>query len=128
MRAHRTSATAAGVTCGHNAVTASLTTAPPRAGQVGCTPTCQAGRAPTGQDITVEHRAGHEVTSFAGEQVSPTGRQAHHPPFDVTPGAPMTALVTERGVAQLVTAGTLHALRVACDPPLGAHPNVSVER
>jgi methylthioribose-1-phosphate isomerase len=83
---------------------------------------------PTGVDITVEHRAGHEVTSFAGKQVSPTGTQAYNPAFDVTPGALVTALVTERGVAQPVTAGTLHALRVACDPPQGAHPNVSVER
>jgi methylthioribose-1-phosphate isomerase len=81
-----------------------------------------------GSGIVVEHRPAAEVTSYAGVAVAPAGSQAYNPAFDVTPPELVTALVTERGVARPVNAGTL---RVLCDAPPGAHSDlatVSVER
>ena len=56
--------------------------------------------APDGPAIVVEHRAAEEVTSLAGQAVAPAGSGAYNPAFDVTPAALVTALVTERGIAQ----------------------------
>ncbi len=66
--------------------------------------------APDGASITVELRAAEEVTSLAGLPVAPAGTQAHNPAFDVTPPALITAIVTEQGVIQPVTAGNLRVL------------------
>ncbi len=63
-----------------------------------------------GAAITVEHRPPEEVTSLAGQQVAPAGACAHNPAFDVTPPDLVTAIVTERGVAQPVIAGTLRVM------------------
>jgi methylthioribose-1-phosphate isomerase len=63
-----------------------------------------------GAAIAVEHRASEEVTCFAGNPVAPAGSPAYNPAFDVTPADLVTALVTERGVVQPVTAGTLQYL------------------
>ena len=63
-----------------------------------------------GAAIIVEQRPPEEVTSLAGQPVAPAGACAHNPAFDVTPPALVTAIVTERGVAQPVTAGTLRVL------------------
>jgi len=81
-----------------------------------------------GTAIVVEHRAAQEVTSFAGVAVSPAGSDAYNPAFDVTPGALVTALVTERGVARPADGGTLHFL--GATPPSGvtAPAGVSMER
>lgn len=65
---------------------------------------------PGGSAIVVERRAPDEVTSFAGVAVAPRGSPAHNPAFDVTPARLVSALVTERGVAQPVNAGTLRVL------------------
>ena len=82
---------------------------------------------PDGAAIVVEHRAAQEVTAVAGVAVAPTGSGAYNPAFDVTPPGLVTALVTERGVAWPVNAGTLRFLDAA--PPVGvaAHAEVSVE-
>jgi methylthioribose-1-phosphate isomerase len=65
---------------------------------------------PDGAAITVERRPAEEVTSMAGKPVAPGGTPAYNPAFDVTPPDLITAIVTERGVAQPVTAGTLRVL------------------
>jgi methylthioribose-1-phosphate isomerase len=66
--------------------------------------------APDGAAIEVEQRAGEEVTSLAGVPVAPGGTAGYNPAFDVTPPDLISAIVTERGVAQPVTAGTLRVL------------------
>ncbi len=63
--------------------------------------------APDGASITVEQRAGEEVTSFAGQPVAPGGSPAYNPAFDVTPPELISALVTERGVIWRPNAGNL---------------------
>ena len=65
---------------------------------------------PDGPAIVVEHRPASEVTSYAGTPVAVAGSDAYNPAFDVTPPELVTALVTERGVAHPVTAGTLRVL------------------
>lgn len=65
---------------------------------------------PDGASIEVEHRPPEEVTWIAGVPVAPPGTPAFNPAFDVTPPGLITAIVTERGVAQPVTAGTLRVL------------------
>jgi len=80
-----------------------------------------------GAAITVEHRAGEEVTCFAGAAIAPAGSSAYNPAFDVTPAELVTALVTERGVVRPVSAGTLQYLG-ALPERQGTIGDVSVER
>jgi methylthioribose-1-phosphate isomerase len=65
---------------------------------------------PDGAAIPVEQRPGHEVTALAGQPVAPAGTAAYNPAFDVTPPSLVTAIVTERGVIQPVTAGNVRVL------------------
>jgi methylthioribose-1-phosphate isomerase len=65
---------------------------------------------PDGASIIVEHRPAHEVTSVAGHSVTPAGTPAYSPAFDVTPPGLVTAIVTEHGIVQPVTAGNLRVL------------------
>ena len=65
---------------------------------------------PDGASISVEFRAAAEVTDLAGQPVAPAGTQAYNPAFDVTPPSLISALVTEQGVIQPVTAGNLRVL------------------
>ncbi len=81
-----------------------------------------------GAAIEVEHRAAHEVTSFAGAAVAPAGSAAYNPAFDVTPAPLVTALVTERGVIKPVSTGTLQYLYDEPRARSGAPGHVSVER
>ena len=67
---------------------------------------------PDGASITIEHRSAGEVSSLAGQAVAPAGTEAYNPAFDVTPPALLTAIVTELGVLQPVTAGNLRYLGV----------------
>jgi methylthioribose-1-phosphate isomerase len=81
----------------------------------------------TGSEIVVEHRDAREVTTLGGQVIAPLGSAAYNPAFDVTPAALVSALVTERGVTQPVTAGNL---RLLCTPPAhrkSALTDVSVE-
>ncbi len=78
---------------------------------------------PDGPAIQVERRPPEEVTSVAGVPVAPAGTPAYNPAFDVTPPGLITAIVTERGVAQPVTTGTLRVLGAGpgrADGPLAA--------
>jgi methylthioribose-1-phosphate isomerase len=67
-------------------------------------------RTPTGASIVIEQRPPGEVVTWAGAQVAPIGSPAHNPAFDVTPGALVTALVTERGIARPVGASSVASL------------------
>ncbi len=53
---------------------------------------------PDGDAIPIEQRDPREVTTFNGAPVAPSGVQAAHPAFDVTPSRLISALITERGV------------------------------
>jgi methylthioribose-1-phosphate isomerase len=78
---------------------------------------------PDGAAIEVEHRPAEEVTSLAGVQLAPAGTPGYNPAFDVTPPALISAIVTERGVAQPPAAGTLRVLAAGsgkADGPLAA--------
>lgn len=54
---------------------------------------------PDGSKIPIEERNTREVTHIAGKQMVPDGVQVENPAFDVTPAKYVTAIVTERGVA-----------------------------
>ena len=60
--------------------------------------------------IVIEHRPSDEVTHLGGQPVAPVGSDAYNPAFDVTPPDLVTAIVTEQGVIQPVTAGNLRVL------------------
>ena len=64
----------------------------------------------TGDDVEIEERDAEEVRRAGGELVAPADTPVRNPAFDVTPAALVTAVVTERGVARPVDAGTLAAL------------------
>jgi len=68
------------------------------------------------------------VTSFAGFPVAPAGSDAYNPAFDVTPAALVSVLVTERGLARPVNAGTLHLLGTPRAAGVAAPAIVSMER
>jgi methylthioribose-1-phosphate isomerase len=76
-----------------------------------------------GAAIPVEQRPGEEVVTLAGQRIAPAGSSAYNPAFDVTPPELITAIVTERGVLQPVTAGNLRVLSTRpghCAAPLAA--------
>ncbi len=52
----------------------------------------------TGEEIPIEMRDPEELRTFAGAQSSPSGFPAFNPAFDVTPGALVTAFITEHGI------------------------------
>jgi methylthioribose-1-phosphate isomerase len=81
----------------------------------------------TGSDIVVEHRAAAEVTTLGGQVIAPEGSAAYNPAFDVTPPALISALVTERGVTQPVTAGNLRLLHTRPPQRKSALTDVSME-
>jgi len=83
---------------------------------------------PDGAGIKVEHRPAEEVTMLAGHQVAPAGTEAYNPAFDVTPPDLVTALVTEQGVIQPVTAGNLRVLSVSADAVAAPQAALYVER
>lgn len=64
----------------------------------------------TGDDVEIEEREAEEMRRAAGELVAPAEPPVRNPAFDVTPAGLVTAVVTERGVARPVDAGTLAAL------------------
>jgi methylthioribose-1-phosphate isomerase len=64
----------------------------------------------SGGDIPIEERDATEVREAAGELVTVAGTACRNPAFDVTPAGLVTALVTERGVAQPVNRETVARL------------------
>src|SRR2546428_6493518 len=55
---------------------------------------------PDGSGIPIEQRDTKEVTHIAGQQMVPDGVEVENPAFDVTPARYITAIITERGIAQ----------------------------
>ena len=54
----------------------------------------------TGEDIPIERRDPREVTWLGKQRIAPSGVDAEHPAFDVTPARLVTAIITEAGVAR----------------------------
>jgi methylthioribose-1-phosphate isomerase len=55
---------------------------------------------PDGSKIPIEQRNAREVTHIGGRQMVPDGVEVENPAFDVTPAKYVTAIVTERGIAE----------------------------
>ena len=53
-----------------------------------------------GAAIPIEERSAEEVVVLNGQALAPSGAQARHPAFDVTPARLVTGIVTERGIAR----------------------------
>jgi methylthioribose-1-phosphate isomerase len=66
-----------------------------------------------GEGIAIEERDAEEVLSFAGATSAPPGTPVRNPAFDVTPASLVSALVTERGVAQPPDPPSIAALLAA---------------
>ncbi len=64
----------------------------------------------SGADIPIEERSPAEVTQLAGRQIAPSGVEARHPAFDVTPHRYVTAIITERGIVREPYSESLRAL------------------
>jgi methylthioribose-1-phosphate isomerase len=64
-------------------------------------------RLASGDAIEIEERDGEEVRSAGGTLLTVPGTPCRNPAFDVTPAELVTALVTEKGVAQPVTVETV---------------------
>lgn len=60
-----------------------------------------------GSQIPIELRGSEEITEGFGRRTAPAGVKTYSPAFDVTPHELITALITERGVIQPVTAQRL---------------------
>ena len=54
----------------------------------------------TGDLIPIEQRAAEEVTQGFGYRTAPEGVKVYSPAFDVTPAHLITAIITEKGIAQ----------------------------
>jgi len=54
----------------------------------------------SGDEIPIEERDPREVTTILGRRVAPEGVEALCPVFDVTPARLITAIITEKGVAE----------------------------
>jgi S-methyl-5-thioribose-1-phosphate isomerase len=54
----------------------------------------------TGDQIIIEERSADEVRSIHGVQVAPPSIEVFNPAFDVTPGALIAGIATEKGVAR----------------------------
>ncbi len=63
-----------------------------------------------GTAIEIEYRDAVEVRRIGSSEIAPSTTRALNPAFDVTPAAYVTALVTERGVAQPVNPESVRTL------------------
>ena len=54
----------------------------------------------SGSDIPIEERSVEEITIIGGKRVVPRGVPVWHPAFDVTPHKYVSAIITDRGVAE----------------------------
>jgi methylthioribose-1-phosphate isomerase len=65
---------------------------------------------PDGDHIPIEQRSPREVTHFAGKQITPDGIRVENPAFDVTPQRYVSAIITERGIAEAPYSESLRRL------------------
>ena len=56
-----------------------------------------------GEDIVIEERCEDEVLGFGGVRTTPAGVRGFNPAFDVTPHDLISAVITERGIAETAT-------------------------
>ncbi|GJL77567.1 MAG: methylthioribose-1-phosphate isomerase [Nitrospinaceae bacterium] len=54
----------------------------------------------TGEQIPIEQRSAEEVTTINNKRMAPEGAAVAHPAFDVTPNHLITAIITDKGIAQ----------------------------
>ncbi|HLK10294.1 MAG TPA: S-methyl-5-thioribose-1-phosphate isomerase [Candidatus Binatia bacterium] len=73
-----------------------------------------------GERIPIEERPAREVTHVLDRQVAPSGIKVINPAFDVTPSELITAIITERGVAQQPLGRSLARLVRGAAPTAGA--------
>jgi methylthioribose-1-phosphate isomerase len=64
----------------------------------------------SGDQIPIEQRAASEITHTFGRQTAPDGIDVYNPAFDVTPAKFITAIISERGIIQPVTAASIAAI------------------
>ena len=67
-----------------------------------------------GSQIPIEQRAAEEITEGFGRRTAPAGIKTFSPAFDVTPGALIDALITERGLIEPVDAERVAAVVGKC--------------
>ena len=70
-------------------------------------------RIASGEEIEIEERDADEVLTAGGRPTTLPGTAVRNPAFDVTPAELVSALVTERGVAQRPTSASIAALLTA---------------
>ena len=63
-----------------------------------------------GSAIPIEQRDTREITHMAGKRLAPRGIRVQNPVFDVTPARLITAIVTEKGVAEKPLRRSIRAL------------------
>jgi methylthioribose-1-phosphate isomerase len=61
----------------------------------------------SGDQIPIEQRAASEITHGFGRATAPEGVGVYNPAFDVTPARLITAIITERGIIEPVTAESI---------------------
>lgn len=54
----------------------------------------------SGDKIPIEERSANEVAKINDKRITPEGTEIAHPAFDITPHELVTAIITERGVAE----------------------------
>lgn len=64
----------------------------------------------SGEQIPIEERSSPEITHAFGRQTAPDGCRTYNPAFDVAPATHITALITEKGAIQPVTASNIRAV------------------
>jgi methylthioribose-1-phosphate isomerase len=64
----------------------------------------------TGDAIPIEQRGAEEITEGFGRRTAPDGIAVYAPAFDVTPAELITAIITDRGIIEPVTAANVKAL------------------
>lgn len=67
-------------------------------------------RIASGDDIPIEERDPHEVTHIGPIQITPDYVEVQNPAFDVTPAELVTAIITERGIAEPPYAESIAAI------------------
>ena len=54
----------------------------------------------SGDEIPIEQRSGDEVACLNNKRITPEGAKIAHPAFDITPNDLVTAIITDRGIAE----------------------------
>lgn len=77
-----------------------------------------------GSQIPIEERKGEEITEGFGNRTAPAEVVTYNPAFDVTPARLITAIVTEKGIIQPVTADAIRKI-LGVEERLPSHPSAS---